>query len=234
MTVYFISDGEYVKIGYTNSDPKDRLAGLQTGNARHLQIIHTIPGNISKEQALHQRFQHLKVRGEWFKFTEEIQNFIVSPEIQRKQKIENFYVDLIGLDINVDAWFQRFPKDKLNKLLIEVVKCCEQSYRRGFQQGFDTCKKIIANEHPVAYKKSQEHWHGILLKDSSFSLNIALKNISSQICSWRLTYDYHKATVAPTTFPKGYKIHGMETAMERHCHEFQNASSFMFYLSNLN
>ena len=236
MTIYFISDGEYVKIGYTSGNPKERLASLQTSNARQLKIIQTIPGDIYKEQTLHQRFHHLRACGEWFKFTEEIREFINTPKIP-KEPSNSFHVEYLssdGLDAGVDAWFQRIPKERLNKLLKEVVKCCEQAYRRGFQQGFEVCKRVIRNEHPVEYRKSENKWHSIFLKDSKLSLDKALNNISSQICHWRFTYDYHKATLPPPRHPKRQKILkkiGMDTAMERHCMEFQNASDFMYYLA---
>jgi hypothetical protein len=86
MTIYFISDGEYVKIGYTNGNPLERLASLQTGNARLLKVLHTMPGSLSEEQALHQRFHHLRACGEWFELTDEIQQFIGTPKLQAEFK----------------------------------------------------------------------------------------------------------------------------------------------------
>lgn len=47
--VYFISDGEYVKIG--KGFPIQRMKGLQTGNPRELSLLFTIPvGEISIEE----------------------------------------------------------------------------------------------------------------------------------------------------------------------------------------
>lgn len=233
MAIYFISDGEYIKIGYTKGDPKDRLASLQSGNARQLTLVSTISGNITKKQTLHQRFHHLKARGEWFQLTEEIEKFINFSETEKEQEFLKPYIDPIGLDVGVDAWFQRCPKDQLHKILQEVTKSCEQAYRRGFQQGFEVCKEIIKNKHPVEYRKSGKYWHPLLLTDSNLSLHEALNKISSQICKWRFAYDYHKATVAPTTFPEGWKIPSAETAMKRHKMEFRNSSSFLSYLGQL-
>lgn len=76
--VYFISDGEYVKIG--KGHPLERLKGCQTGNARKLQLLFTIPvgravwnGNkyyktpgVPAEKLLHEMFSKYQVIGEWF------------------------------------------------------------------------------------------------------------------------------------------------------------------------
>lgn len=65
--VYFIRAGESgpIKIG-TAKDPRRRLAGLQTSTAVPLHILAAMAGDRTAEQRLHQRFQHLRLRGEWF------------------------------------------------------------------------------------------------------------------------------------------------------------------------
>lgn len=68
--IYFITDGEYVKIGFTSgSDVDNRLNALQIGNARKLTLLATIEGGRESELALHSVFEGLRVRGEWFKLT---------------------------------------------------------------------------------------------------------------------------------------------------------------------
>lgn len=77
--VYFITDGEYVKIG--KGLPFNRMKSCQTGNPRRLKILFTIPvGEEAKggeywwratpgkpaEEALHQMFKHYHILGEWF------------------------------------------------------------------------------------------------------------------------------------------------------------------------
>lgn len=57
--VYGITDGEYVKIGYSVNPPK-RVAELQTGNARTLSLLGTI------ERAMHAKYQKINVLQEWF------------------------------------------------------------------------------------------------------------------------------------------------------------------------
>jgi Meiotically up-regulated gene 113 len=69
--VYCISDGEYLKIGFS-TNPQARVAELQTGNARKLTIVGTIEGTLEDEAALHQEFISDNVLAEWFKNTPSI------------------------------------------------------------------------------------------------------------------------------------------------------------------
>lgn len=77
--VYFITDGEYVKVG--KGLPVSRMKSCQTGNPKKLRLLFTIPvGEEEKngeyywrksaampaEDALHHLFRHYHVRGEWF------------------------------------------------------------------------------------------------------------------------------------------------------------------------
>lgn len=67
--VYLISDGEFCKIGIA-ADVAARLLGLQTANPRELRILHLIEVSNPNalEEELHIRFEHKRVRGEWFRF----------------------------------------------------------------------------------------------------------------------------------------------------------------------
>ena len=70
--IYFVSDGEYVKIGFTeDEDISKRIRALQTGNARKLELVAVIPGDTSAETALHRVLSELRVSGEWFKLSGE-------------------------------------------------------------------------------------------------------------------------------------------------------------------
>lgn len=89
--VYFISDGEYVKIG--KGFPIQRMKGLQTGNQRELSLLFTIPvGEITTEERrnyksplfhrhdgvsyaedmIHSFFRNSHLRGEWFDILDQI------------------------------------------------------------------------------------------------------------------------------------------------------------------
>lgn len=68
--VYFITDGEFVKIGKA-VDPYRRLSGIQTGNPKKCSIIAAIPcrspGDANQlEHYLHVCYSSARAEGEWF------------------------------------------------------------------------------------------------------------------------------------------------------------------------
>lgn len=77
--VYFIQEAErgYIKIGCSSS-PFSRVRACQAGNPFDLRIIGIMEGNRSLELELHQRFQRLQMRGEWFKPYKELILYIES------------------------------------------------------------------------------------------------------------------------------------------------------------
>lgn len=76
--LYFITENdcyEFVKIGYTDNLVA-RLAALQSSNPREIILLGTKEGLIEDEKELHIKFNHLRVRGEWFKYNEELRNYL--------------------------------------------------------------------------------------------------------------------------------------------------------------
>ena len=78
--VYFIADGEFVKIGKAN-DVNQRKLSLETGNPRDLVILGTIScdsevESYSLEKKLHHHFEPWNHRGEWFIIGPQILDFI--------------------------------------------------------------------------------------------------------------------------------------------------------------
>lgn len=69
--VYFAQEADDgpVKIG-TARNPVKRLAMLQTGNPRDLQLRVVVPGDSRVEQSLHWRFWEYRLCGEWFSHQE--------------------------------------------------------------------------------------------------------------------------------------------------------------------
>lgn len=63
-----------VKIGYT-SNLKQRLRDIQISNDCELKVLSTINGNIELEQKLHKQFKKYHIRGEWFRFGDEIKKY---------------------------------------------------------------------------------------------------------------------------------------------------------------
>ena len=73
MAVYFIRAGEDgpVKIGHA-TDVLARLADLQVAHHAELKLAREIPGGLAEEAWLHRRFCSLRIRGEWFRFSDEM------------------------------------------------------------------------------------------------------------------------------------------------------------------
>jgi len=108
--VYFITDGDFTKIGVSN-DPKKRLANLQTSNPKRLHLIGTLRGGYSLEKRLHAHFAERRVSGEWFKLEEaDIKPFFEAPpeEQERRRKPPLAWTAEL-----LDGLAERFPADVL-------------------------------------------------------------------------------------------------------------------------
>ncbi|MEX1059424.1 MAG: GIY-YIG nuclease family protein [Methyloceanibacter sp.] len=76
--IYFIStDDEFIKIGFT-TNLRERIRSLRTASPKRLRVHVAIPGTRDDERELHRRFAVHHVRGEWFKFSDAIADFIAS------------------------------------------------------------------------------------------------------------------------------------------------------------
>lgn len=75
--VYFIQQGDSgaIKIG-CSKNPTQRLQGLQTGHSEALRLLTCAVGSQAQERALHDRFAHLRVSGEWFRPAEDLLAYI--------------------------------------------------------------------------------------------------------------------------------------------------------------
>ena len=73
--VYFIKQGDYVKIGFTNRF-KARLTQLQVSSPIKLEVLAIIDGDKSDEQKFHEQFKHISSNGEWFMQCDELKSFI--------------------------------------------------------------------------------------------------------------------------------------------------------------
>jgi len=75
--VYFITDGEFIKIGKAN-DPIERMRTMQTGNARELKMLGYYEDYDEElEGYMHKIFAKDRVRGEWFKPSKDLYSFIM-------------------------------------------------------------------------------------------------------------------------------------------------------------
>lgn len=74
--VYFIAAGQNrIKIGWARN-VRRRLKELQIGSHVRLSLLAAIPGGRQREAELHERFEHLRVRGEWFRADPELTAYI--------------------------------------------------------------------------------------------------------------------------------------------------------------
>jgi len=218
--IYFISDGDHVKIGFTKRNPEERLAELQTANPKSLRLIHVTHGNSEKVQGIYQKFKHLRLKGEWFKLNEEMQNFIYLLRSNSK--------DYSHFESFLNMWFQLTPKARIKKFLTNITQCAEQAYRRGYHDGFKCCLEIINKTRPIAIEGKKIHyWKGKISKHFE-----ELEARCSAVKNWRFQDDYDKAIFPPHHYtPPDDDI--TETALEKHCRKFKTASEAIFLLADL-
>jgi hypothetical protein len=82
---YFVSDGTAVKIG-SALDVDARIKGLQTGHHAALEILAVLSHSDMPEMAAHERFAHLRIRGEWFSAGPDLVAFINGHREAAKQR----------------------------------------------------------------------------------------------------------------------------------------------------
>lgn len=76
---------EHIKIGYTANDVDQRIAQLQTGNPRELQIVYeyffdTPEMAKQAERMCHVKLREHKISGEWFRYNEDVFNTLKALE----------------------------------------------------------------------------------------------------------------------------------------------------------
>lgn len=74
--LYFIKGGDFIKIGRTR-DPKTRLGSLQVASTERLEYIKIFKYRGCYEFKIHDIFDYLRVRGEWFEDHSDIRDFIL-------------------------------------------------------------------------------------------------------------------------------------------------------------
>ena len=77
--IYFLLSEKLdaVKIGFTrNNDMKVRLRDCQTWSPHEYDVLKVVEGTMLEERQLHRRFAKDKIRGEWFKYSEALKDYI--------------------------------------------------------------------------------------------------------------------------------------------------------------
>ena len=75
--IYFVQarTSQSIKIGFSKR-PEARLKALATGAPEPIELLGSIVGTPSAERALHKRFDHLRISGEWFENDPELIGYI--------------------------------------------------------------------------------------------------------------------------------------------------------------
>jgi DNA-binding XRE family transcriptional regulator len=73
--IYFIKQGDYVKIGFTNRF-KNRLNQLQVSSPIKLEVLAIIEGEKTNEKNMQEKFKHISTNGEWFMYCDELKSYI--------------------------------------------------------------------------------------------------------------------------------------------------------------
>jgi len=101
--VYFIKQGNYVKIGRARN-VKRRIRRLQTASPVKLELIHTKESNSDQrtEKSLHNKFKADRVEGEWFNISKKMKRFLLKQDgnIKKVKKI----ACIVGKDKYKEDW----------------------------------------------------------------------------------------------------------------------------------
>ena len=99
MAVYFVECNGKVKIGYSDK-PMSRLGHLQTGNPEKITLVGVVEDfGRDEEKLLHSMFRAQHYRGEWYKYTGEVEKII--NRIAIKNNIDKEYNEIKNLQESV-------------------------------------------------------------------------------------------------------------------------------------
>jgi hypothetical protein len=73
--VYFLGCRGFIKIG-TAACAKSRHRAVQTVSPFEVRLLCAVPGNAELERSLHSKFWHLRERGEWFRESSDLNDYI--------------------------------------------------------------------------------------------------------------------------------------------------------------
>jgi hypothetical protein len=73
--VYFVVSGDFIKIGFSRSID-ERMFRFATDSPLPVELLHFEPGTFKTEKIVHKHFAHLRARGEWFRKTQELLDYI--------------------------------------------------------------------------------------------------------------------------------------------------------------
>jgi len=121
--VYFILDpiNSCVKIGKSN-DVKSRIRDLQIGNPNELKLLATVSCHDESaafkfESKLHANYSHLYMRGEWFKYEDSLEKYVLETfesfskgELRSKKTRESLVIPTLFENQNTKFNVDTFPR----------------------------------------------------------------------------------------------------------------------------
>jgi len=137
--IYFIQSKEFgaIKIGYTSGSVSKRIEDLQVGNPDQLLLVGTIPGGFADEKKVHYRFKDSRIRGEWFKDTHVLRNFIKDNEkgqaVPQLIDIGDHFDLRIALEI-VESQYVNTAFEQSGSDVSEAAKMLHISYAEMFNK----------------------------------------------------------------------------------------------------
>lgn len=94
-------DEKYLKIGYTDN-PDQRFTGLKIAAKQRYQsgitVLGFFPGHTGTEQWIQLRFAPFRDHGDWYRFTDEIRQFLklirlLPPDYRSKHSLRSAYLN---------------------------------------------------------------------------------------------------------------------------------------------
>lgn len=87
--IYIIKEktSNFCKIGYSKN-VKIRLRKMQSDNPRELILLKTYEGDLNIEKRIHNKYKELHIRGDWFKFDNEMLNIDLNNLPNNKESIK--------------------------------------------------------------------------------------------------------------------------------------------------
>jgi hypothetical protein len=139
--VYFLRAGDAIKIGFS-IEPNQRKSGLQVGNPVELETLATVSVNKITEREAKDKFNHLKIRGEWFRAEPELLDFIAGFARRRPapQPPDDVPLDPHKFKQWADAQCPRWPVP----LMIEAAHAWDALAYRGTAEKIDEFSKNYA------------------------------------------------------------------------------------------
>ena len=173
--VYFVgaSRGD-IKIGYSKN-PWARVRDMQTSNNKELRLLGSFRGTRADETKLHQQFSDINVRGEWFKRTPELLDFIEDQaNITKKSSYGSSTVVTTPVSASAsddaspsDEKKKKEPKDKYGEF--QNVRLTKKEYRKLLDQhGRKLAAGIETLDDYIEHKGKRYKSHYAVLKPTGW------------------------------------------------------------------